>query len=154
MINENIILTAALEPDRFFFIEVHHTAYRTVIEDMFGWDDELQHNFANSAFESDNIHIIWLDGEKIGVVGLDVMPDHVWLKQLFILPEHQRKGVGSFIVTWAIEIARNVDKELKLQTLKSNSGAVKFYQKHGFELIEETDVHKKLSLRTGATMSS
>ena len=32
----------AAEEDRAFFIHVHHTAYRDVIEDMFGWDEKRQ----------------------------------------------------------------------------------------------------------------
>jgi len=141
----NVILTAAQETDRVFFVEVHHAAYRSVIEAMFGWDVELQRNYANAAFDSGSIHIISLEGEDIGVVGIDIMPDHVWLKQLFILPRQQRKGVGSFVVNWAIEIGRKVGKDVRLQTLKVNSGAVQFYQKHGFELVEETAAHWKLS---------
>jgi len=143
---QNIVLTEAQESDRSFFIKVHHTAYRSVIEEMFGWDSELQLDYANAAFDSKNIHVIWLDKEKVGVVGIDIKSDHVWLKQLFLLPEQQRKGVGSFAVQWCIEIARKHQKDLKLQTLKSNSGAVVFYQKLGFELIEDSDVHWKLSL--------
>ncbi len=149
--NPNIELTEAQESDRQFFVYVHHTAYRFVIEEMFGWDDELQHNYANAAFDSDNIYLIMLNGEKVGVVGVDILPDHVWLKQLFILPDRQRRGVGSFVVNWATETARQAGKDLRLQTLKANIGALRFYQTLGFELNEESDRHWKLSLRVDPT---
>ena len=114
----SIELVEAQESDRTFFVSVHHTAYRSVIEAMFGWDAELQVEYANSAFDSKNIHIIWLDGVR----------------------------VGGFTVSQIIGIARTAKKALRLQTLKSNSGAVKFYQKLGFELEDETEMHWKLLL--------
>jgi len=143
---QSIELVEAQESDRAFFVSVHHAAYRSVIEAMFGWDAELQVEYANTAFDSKNIHLICLDGVRVGVVGFDFRPDHVWLKQLFILPDYQRNGVGSFTVSQIIGIARTAKKALRLQTLKSNSGAVKFYQKLGFELEDETEVHWKLLL--------
>ncbi len=141
----SVTLTEAQESDRAFFIEVHHLAYRTHIEAMFGWDADLQREYANSAFDSENIFIVWLDGEQVGVVGLDILPDFVWLKQLYILPTYQRKGVGGFVVRWAIGISQSRKKELRLQTLKVNVSAVEFYQRYGFEISEETDTHWELS---------
>lgn len=146
----NVTLTEAVDTDKCFFIDVHHAAYRCVIEEMFGWNAALQRDYATAAFDSGNIHLIWLHTEKIGVIGLDVKHDHVWLKQLFILPEYQRKGVGSFAVNWAIEIANTVGKDLRLQTLKANTGAKQFYQQLGFSLEEETELHWVLSLSSDA----
>ena len=129
-------------------------AYRGVIEEMFGWNAALQRDYATAAFDSGNIHLIWFNTEKIGVIGLDVKHDHVWLKQLFILPDYQRKGVGSFAVNWAIEIANSVGKDLRLQTLKANTGAKQFYQGLGFSLEEETELHWVLSLPSDANRSA
>lgn len=33
-----------------FFIQVHHTAYRSAIESMFGWDERQQDDYAKAAF--------------------------------------------------------------------------------------------------------
>ena len=145
MIKINVTIAEAANTDKSFFIDAHHMAYRGVIEEMFGWNAALQRDYATAAFDSGNIHLIWLATLKIGVIGLDVKHDHVWLKQLFILPDYQRKGVGSFAVNWAIEIANRVGKDLRLQTLKANTGAKIFYQERGFKLEEETELHWVLS---------
>lgn len=42
-------------------------------------------------------------------------------------------------------------KDLRLQTLKVNTEAVEFYQRYGFEISEETDVHCKLLRRVEST---
>lgn len=48
---KKIIYIPVTEEDREFFIKVHHTSYRKVIEEMFGWDEVLQDKYANKAFD-------------------------------------------------------------------------------------------------------
>lgn len=139
--------TPAIETDRAFFIEVHHTAYRPVIEKMFGWDKPLQDSFANKAFDEGGMNIIWRNNQKIGVVGYEEHEKFLWLKEVFLLPEHQGQGIGSHIIKDAIAKATSSGKELRLQTLKENTGAKKLYERHGLVVTEATDIHWKMSLK-------
>ena len=49
--NMKIRYEIAYEKHRGFFIHVHHTAYRDIVEEMFGWDKKKQNNLANQAFD-------------------------------------------------------------------------------------------------------
>lgn len=135
------------DADRAFFIHVHHTAYRPVIEKMFGWDEALQDDFANKAFDGSGMNIIWLDGQKVGVVGYESYEDFLWLKEVFLLPEYQGRGIGTWIVKDAIAKAKLKGKELRLQTLKENTGAKRLYERHGFSVTHSNDTHWEMALQ-------
>ena len=132
--------------DRDFFIHVHHTAYRETIEKQFGWDEEIQDNFANQAFDAGGVKVITLAGKKVGVVGWEEYNDYMWLKEFFLLPEFQGRGIGSEIIQRVKSKAKELSKPLRLQPLKENVRAKSLYEKHGFKVIELTDIHWKMEI--------
>lgn len=134
------------EADRAFFIYVHHTAYRDVIERQFGWDDTLQDGFANKAFDEGGMNIIYNNNQKVGVVGWQEYSDYLWLKEVFLLPEFQGMGIGSEIIKTSIAKAQELGKDLRLQTLKENLKAKKLYERFGFVVTDATDTHWKMTL--------
>jgi GNAT superfamily N-acetyltransferase len=132
-------LVPATEADRTFFIRAHHEAYRSTVEQQFGWDDEIQDAAAPRAFDGGGILVVVRDGERVGVVGWEARPGYYWLKELFILPEHHRQGVGGAVVERLLALAG--EAEVRLRTLASNHGAVRLYERHGFVVDEVTDTH-------------
>lgn len=144
-------MVPATEADRAFFVQVHHAAYRATIEQMFGWDEVLQDEFANKAFDGGSIHIIWFDYQKVGVVGWEELPDFFWLKELFLLPNYQRKGIGSKLLTLLIDQAQVLGKLVRLQTLRANLDAKKLYERHGFSVEDATDLHWRMIRRPTQT---
>ena len=139
-----IIIVLATENDRSFFIHVHHAAYRDMIEAEFGWDQKLQDHNAGKEFDTGGINIILANDQQVGVVAWDEYPDHVWLKELLILPEYQGKGIGSKVIENTKAMARDLGKELRLRTLKENLRAKSLYERHGFKVQELTDIHWKM----------
>ena len=57
---------------------------------------------------------------------------------LLLLPNHQRKGVGSHLLNAVIEEAKKQSKGIALQVFKTNEHAKRFYQYHGFQVQGET----------------
>ena len=58
-----------------------------------------------------------------------------WVDQLYVLPEQQRRGVG----TELLAVAQRAFPSLQLWTFQRNARARGFYQTRGFILVEETD---------------
>lgn len=58
-----------------------------------------------------------------------------WIEQLYVLPGHQGKGVGTALLA----PARATNAELRLRAFQRNAGARRFYEHHGFVAIEHTD---------------
>ncbi|MEM7509946.1 MAG: GNAT family N-acetyltransferase [Bacteroidota bacterium] len=144
---KNIQFKAVTEEDRTFFIYVHHTAYRETVERMFGWDEKVQDRFANTAFDEGGLHIITKEGCQLGIVGWEVLPTHLLLKQLFLLPTYQGKGIGAYILHLSKERAQALGKPIRLQTLRTNLGAKRLYERNGFQVEEATEIHWKMVWR-------
>jgi ribosomal protein S18 acetylase RimI-like enzyme len=78
---------------------------------------------------------IWLAEEDGRVVGFSGVKDEE-LTHLYIDPAAQNRGVGSAL----IEHAKTVSPErLWLWVFQQNEGARRFYERHGFRLVELTD---------------
>ncbi len=134
----------AISEDRAFFIHAHHTAYRDTIETMFGWNETEQDKFAGKAFDQGGINVIWCDDQCAGVVGWEQYPDHIWLKELYILPSEQCRGVGSAVIRHIKSIAEVRKVAVKLQTLKANKHAKALYERSGFSVSDQSDIHWKM----------
>jgi len=76
-------------------------------------------------------------GENIGAISVERHADFIELSQLFILPQHQNKGIGTSLVrTLALE-ARQGGMPLRLRVLKSNP-ALCLYERLGFRVSSTT----------------
>jgi GNAT superfamily N-acetyltransferase len=58
-----------------------------------------------------------------------------WIDQLYVLPETQRRGVGSEL----LQVAQRASDRLQLWTFQRNAPARRFYEARGFLPVEETD---------------
>jgi putative acetyltransferase len=58
-----------------------------------------------------------------------------WIDQLYVLPCAQGRGIGTAL----LEAVRTGAKNLSLWTFQRNTAARRFYERHGFVAIRETD---------------
>ena len=58
-----------------------------------------------------------------------------WIEQLYVLPGHQGRGLGSLLLTHA----RRRRRRLRLWTFQRNHGARAVYERHGFAVVAMTD---------------
>ncbi|MDD9985437.1 MAG: GNAT family N-acetyltransferase [Spirochaetaceae bacterium] len=75
-----------------------------------------------------NDHELWVavrGGRPVGVMAMA----GEWIEELYIDPVDQRQGVGSALVAHAKALSPNA---LRVLTLRSNAGACRFYEQHGF----------------------
>ena len=62
--------------------------------------------------------------------------DGDWLTHLYVRPGRQGQGVGATLLEAAK--ARSPDG-LRLWVFQPNAGAIRFYERHGFRTVRETD---------------
>jgi GNAT superfamily N-acetyltransferase len=79
---------------------------------------------------------VWVaEDPEAGVVAVLVLDDE-WLDQLYVEPGLTGKGIGSTLLETA---KRARPAGLQLWAFQSNSGARRFYERHGFVEAERTD---------------
>lgn len=140
----DLILRAASALDSDFAYHVKKSAFREYVEKVWGWNEAEQRQLHERRFLPSNCRVIQLSGRDIGVLCLLRNADCVNLKQLFILPEHQCKGIGKACMLQVIRDADAWGLPVRLQLLKVNHRALVFYKRLGFNDIGETPTHRQM----------
>lgn len=76
-------------------------------------------------------------GQLIGVMGIQPVGEVTLIRHSYVHPDHQRKGVGSTLLTHLLSMAPT--KGLLVGTWRAAHWAIKFYKKHGFTLLLNKD---------------
>jgi len=101
-------------------------------------DDDVRELWRESlADPAVEVYLSEVDGEPVGSVAIG----DVFLRNLYVVPDLWRTGVGSVLHDHALErLKARGCSTAKLWTLEENWGARRFYEKHGWELNGETRV--------------
>lgn len=107
------------------------------------------------AAEWSNVHIAAFDtsGKMVGYLNLTAVDDNeVKMRQVAVAESEQGKGVGTAMVAYSEEIARQLN--FKVITLHSRKVAVPFYLRLGYEIVgdqfeEVTIPHFKMKKAAG-----
>ncbi len=59
-----------------------------------------------------------------------------FLTNLYIHPDHQRRGIGSALLA---QVKAYAPEGFKLWTFQQNEDAIRFYERHGFRSLKVTD---------------
>jgi GNAT superfamily N-acetyltransferase len=106
---------------------------------MFGWDEDIQRDFHAKAWQHQKPDIITYGGKLIGTIATVESQDCVEIGQFFILPEHQRKGIGTYLLKSILDKADRSGKNLTLKFLKNNP-VKSLYVRNGFRLVHTSEV--------------
>lgn len=95
--------------------------------------------------------MFWLaiddNNRVIGCVGVKSEDDSVWLRRLFIKPEHKRKGIGSALLAVAEDFAKTKgmhEIRVHLGNKDKYFESWSFYPKHGYKLYEPNYMKKDI----------
>jgi ribosomal protein S18 acetylase RimI-like enzyme len=132
-----ITLRPACTADYPFALDLYVKTIKPLAAAWIEWVDQDQEAQFASLWRPNDTRIIVLDGQEIGWVEVRQTGDEVFLKQLYISPDHQRQGIGSQVMRRLLEEQREAAKSMALFVLKNNS-ALRFYRRHGFDVVRET----------------
>jgi len=93
--------------------------------------EEDRWHFREHVFETCQL---WGNFEASQLIGFIAFRER-WIDHLYILPSSQRRGIGTAL----LQVAQELKQELNLWTFQRNLAARRFYERHGFLLIDETD---------------
>jgi len=78
---------------------------------------------------------LWIDDEILGFYSIEETEDYWYLANLFIHPNHIRKGYGDFLMEDLMERAKT-QKWNKI-VLEADPNAELFYKKYGFTTVSK-----------------
>ena len=130
-------LRTATAADAEFAYGVLDRTIRVYAEQTFGkWSEADARARISRNTAAGTSSIIVLDGQPIGIMTVDRTGTHLQLEQLFILPEYQRRGIGSELLEGLLSEARGRVLPVRLRVLRVNP-AKRLYERYGFRVTSE-----------------
>jgi GNAT superfamily N-acetyltransferase len=99
------------------------------------WDEERVQREAIEFTQSTNGKVIQIGDTAAGILVVDREPGQIWLRQIYLLPEHQGKGIGRRLVMNLLAEGGSANVPIRLRVLALNPALV-FYVKLGFVTTE------------------
>jgi len=138
MSSSEVSLRPATPEDVEFAYHVSRETMRGHALATFGaWNEEEARQRCSRNISAGFTQIIELEGVQIGIYVVERAPDHVQLLQIFILPDYQRRGIGSRLIERLLAEARAASLPLRLRVLRVNP-AFELYRRMGFQVVQET----------------
>ncbi|MBX7182941.1 MAG: GNAT family N-acetyltransferase [Bacteroidia bacterium] len=139
----------AIEDEDLMAIE---TMARIIVPEVYGAYVELEnceqfiHRFQTVAALKEQIQsgyeyfLIYSNGICQGYFALVYQPDRVLLSKLYLLSEARGKGMGQMAMDFSISEAKKRGyKRIDLIVNRQNEGAIGFYQRNGFSIVESLE---------------
>ena len=137
----NLTRRNATETDRPFVWEAYRRAYLDLVVSQFGrWDEEHEQGYFDEKWARQGFEVVEVDGVPAGALWTTDEGKWLRLREIFLLPEFQGRGIGSTLVQQEIDRARGRKKPLRLRVLRANR-AHDLYERLGFDVCEEVDLH-------------
>ena len=135
-------LSPASDEDFEALLALRMAAMRESLQRLGRFDPERARERLGRAFEPSHTRHILQAGERVGFVVVLPRADHLVLDHLYVAPQAQGLGIGSWVMAQVLADADRRRLPVRVTALKL-SDANRFYQRHGFELQHESpwDLH-------------
>jgi GNAT superfamily N-acetyltransferase len=141
-----IRLRPAAPDDRDFFFSTRRAAFEQYVDELSGWDEGRERAAADREFDELPVEIIEERGAPIGYLCLVSEPDHEWLDEIALVPEAQRRGVGTWLVQRILRGAAERRIPVRLSVLVNNPGRG-LYERLGFTVTSTEHPRVKMEWR-------
>src|SRR6266511_4503154 len=122
--------------------EIHHAAYRNVVEKQFGvWDPIVQdHFFSGDWGNGTNFDVVCYQGVPCGYISVEDRGTSLHVQELVIAPESQGRGIGTHLLKDVMGQAAQRHIPVQLRTFRMNR-ALQLYTSLGFKETGRTETH-------------
>ena len=121
-----------------FIYRVVETTMRTYVEQIWGsFSEDYNRKNVAELLGAGIYSVIQVEGQDIGALAVERHPTHIQLTQIYIVPSHQGRGIGTLLVRELSREARESRRPLRLRVLSGNP-ARKLYEREGFQVTSVT----------------
>lgn len=122
-----------------FCLHLFLLTMRPYMQELGAWDEQEQRSSLAAQWKLDEVRIVSVDGNDAGWLQAAELPTEIRLQKFFILPEYQRSGIGSEVLSQLLATWKPTGKKIVLRVLKNNP-ARRLYERLGFSVIAEAGV--------------
>jgi GNAT superfamily N-acetyltransferase len=133
-----VSLTPVDESDAEALVQLRIEAMRDSLERIGRFDPVRARERFLSGFSPEHTRHIEVEGRRAGFVVVRPQADGLLLDHLYIHPTSQGQGVGAAVLADVIEEATAQGFAIRVSALRE-SDSNRFYTRHGFELVEQTE---------------
>lgn len=104
---------------------------------------QLQERMANWLKGEYQAVVFEAEAQPIGYALYRFEPEHVYLRQLFVLPEHRRRGIARAALGWLRQNVWSDRPRVRIDVLVGNRPGIEFWRSVGFSeycLTMESDI--------------
>jgi ribosomal protein S18 acetylase RimI-like enzyme len=140
-LGSSVCLRAAVPADSHFAYLVLEQTMRGYAEATWGeWHDDRAREEMRVAASDGRSEIIEVDGERAGFLRAVLHEgSHLELDKLFVLPAHQRQGIGTKVLVAVLARAQAAGLPVRLRVLCVNP-AKALYERHGFGVTAQDPI--------------
>lgn len=106
--------------------EIHRVVFRPHIEQLWGWDERWQRRNFAAELASSTTSAIRIDALIVGYVQFRDEGSRIYVQNIALLPDFQRRGIGTSVVKELQAKAAARDVPLELGVFRTNAPARRF----------------------------
>jgi GNAT superfamily N-acetyltransferase len=138
MLSDKVGLRPAKADDAEFIYRVVEATMRVYVEQIWGsFSEEYNRKNVAEALAACIYSIIECEGQDIGALAVEHDDTHIQLTQIYILPSHQNRGIGTALIRDLAREAQASGRPLRLRVLSVNP-ARRLYEREGFKVTSVT----------------
>jgi GNAT superfamily N-acetyltransferase len=131
------LVPASIENEDFIF-DAFKAALKEYVSCAWGWDDAQQRKGLLASAPIQQFQLIRLGRDPVGALLLQKREHDHYLRTMFLLPPHQRQGIGRLIISALQQEATAAVKPLQLRVIRVNP-ARRLYERMGFTILQEEE---------------
>lgn len=98
--------------------------------------EELRGWVADTLIPSGDIYVADSQGQVVAMLAISRDESGGWIDQLYVKPGHTGQGIGQRLLRVAHS---RLKPPVRLYTFQANTGARRFYERHGYRVLGFTD---------------
>jgi GNAT superfamily N-acetyltransferase len=115
------------------------------------WQFDMQRREYQARFPNASYEVILVDGSPVGRFWTARDDEQIRLLDIALLPEFQRRGIGTLLLQRLIREALQAQKPLRHMVFVLNNDAHRFYERLDFVVIEDFGAYKHMEWRPAQT---
>jgi GNAT superfamily N-acetyltransferase len=135
---KEVTVVPATEDEREFSYQVKKAAEGAYIAAIWGWDEDFQRAFHAKEWQERRPDVILYQGTRVGTIYVREEEGILLIRQFFLLPAYQNRGIGSQLLRRAMALADSQGLVSRVAFLQGNR-VESLYRRFGFRSTTQRD---------------